>query len=402
MEFIKKFYDKMILGGLLVVLICVMTIQSCSLKQTRADVEDADRVLDEEFSKDMVKPLDSSKLQIDIEKKDDQLWHPGYNDGTSSFQPGQYILSMHGEGCLVYEGDTENYFSGRSEIATVVIDREGEPGDEPGDGPISGDADNDRIPDDIEVENGLDPNNPLDASGDLDNDQFSNLEEYQAKTKIGNNKSRPLLITRARWMKTVVKHLPFRLRTVVPYPPEDKRSWEIHIDVDGKTRFHRLEETIKGTQYKIIGVHFEEKTVSQGGTKIKKNVSEIEIQKGDDEPIRMRMKQPVSEKDPKFQLGFFYKPYSKFLAEAGKPFDLVDSRRRKESYTIVDVGNKTLTVEGRQGRFEIARYSKKDKDTFLPKKTETLFQKYEQFRQPPANITFPPGTRPLRRNLPIN
>jgi hypothetical protein len=48
----------------------------------------------------------------------------------------------------------------------------------------SGDGDNDGLPDQFELDNGLDPNNPGDASGDLDGDGLSNLDEYRRGTEL--------------------------------------------------------------------------------------------------------------------------------------------------------------------------------------------------------------------------
>lgn len=50
----------------------------------------------------------------------------------------------------------------------------------------SGDSDNDGIPDDIEMANGMNPRDPVDAFEDVDNDGLSALEEYQQGTDITN------------------------------------------------------------------------------------------------------------------------------------------------------------------------------------------------------------------------
>lgn len=47
---------------------------------------------------------------------------------------------------------------------------------------LEDDTDGDGLPDGYEIDNGLDPNNPSDATGDLDSDGISNLEEFQNGT----------------------------------------------------------------------------------------------------------------------------------------------------------------------------------------------------------------------------
>ena len=48
------------------------------------------------------------------------------------------------------------------------------------------DSDHDGIPDDIEIQNGLNPNDPTDALLDADNDGLTNLEEYRLGTNMRN------------------------------------------------------------------------------------------------------------------------------------------------------------------------------------------------------------------------
>ena len=58
--------------------------------------------------------------------------------------------------------------------------------------PNSQDSDNDIIPDLLEIEAGMDPNDPNDATLDLDGDGYSNLEEYYAGSGINDADSIPI------------------------------------------------------------------------------------------------------------------------------------------------------------------------------------------------------------------
>lgn len=51
---------------------------------------------------------------------------------------------------------------------------------------LSGDSDGDGMPDDFELANGLNPNNPIDALEDMDTDGLTNLEEFNLGTGVNN------------------------------------------------------------------------------------------------------------------------------------------------------------------------------------------------------------------------
>jgi len=53
------------------------------------------------------------------------------------------------------------------------------------------DADGDGLPDEWEKRYGLNPNDPADAAADKDGDEFTNLEEFQAKTDPTNKNDHP-------------------------------------------------------------------------------------------------------------------------------------------------------------------------------------------------------------------
>ena len=84
----------------------------------------------------------------------------------------------------------------------VAIDVVVDDGDEDGSGPltgvitvsilIAGDSDEDGIPDDYEIANGLNPNDPADAGSDSDNDSWDALSEYLMGTSASDGTERPV------------------------------------------------------------------------------------------------------------------------------------------------------------------------------------------------------------------
>ncbi len=84
----------------------------------------------------------------------------------------------------------------------VVIDVLVDDDDEDGSGPltgaitvatlVAGDSDNDGIPDEYELANGLNPNDPADAGSDSDNDSWDALSEYLMGTSASDGSERPV------------------------------------------------------------------------------------------------------------------------------------------------------------------------------------------------------------------
>ena len=83
MDLLKQFYDKLILGILLLVLIGVMTIQSCSMNETRFAVEQADAEMEADFSSKIVTVLDKEAFHVDIGKDDSRMWIPASSMATT-------------------------------------------------------------------------------------------------------------------------------------------------------------------------------------------------------------------------------------------------------------------------------------------------------------------------------
>ncbi|MDP7739857.1 MAG: hypothetical protein QGF67_00350 [Lentisphaeria bacterium] len=403
MDLLKKFYDKLILGILLLALIGVMTIQSCSMKETRFAVEQADTEMEADFSSKLVTVLDKKTFHIDIGKDDSLMWDTGFVDGDdfevdeqlakyhplypiTAMAPGRYMYSMSGKPFLMYYGMPVNTTTQEPEIPFTVVPPP-EDDDNEGSGTsvllVGADSDNDGMPDKWEKDFGLDQNDPRDAKGDLDKDQFSNHEEFTASTNPENPKSYPLLITRLRWKSKKTKALPFLLQTVVPYPPDDKRNWQIHMNVGGTTRIHKLGQNIHETEYKLVEVHYEEiERIDEHNIKRKRRVFEVQVQRENGDLIRVHPNKRVPESEPAFQFILLYgkKPFKQFLVKKNVEFELKSRSGRIEKYKITEESKHKLTIEGKSDRHVIRKPNSEDKKRFFRKKEERRFEgNYEGF-----------------------
>lgn len=111
------------------------------------------------------------------------------------------------------------------------------------------DTDQDGMPDKLELTLGLDPQNPADAYGDLDNDGFTNIEEYQAGTDLRDPASRPDPVVKLRVWAT--RPIPFYLRFVSVSELADK-SLRFQLNMQSEkapTLFVKLNDVTLG--YKI-------------------------------------------------------------------------------------------------------------------------------------------------------
>lgn len=110
------------------------------------------------------------------------------------------------------------------------------------------DTDGDRIFDKTELALGLDPQNPSDATGDLDNDGFTNLEEIGAKTDPKDSQSFPDPIVKLR--VAGIKPVPFYLRFVGTSAFADGTlRYQLNLQSLTQTYFKQIDDEVLG--YKI-------------------------------------------------------------------------------------------------------------------------------------------------------
>ena len=121
------------------------------------------------------------------------------------------------------------------------------------------------------VKYNLDYGDPNVANEDPDKDGFTNLEEFRAGTDPTNEKSVPPYPTKLRLTK--FDPVPFRLK--FGGDSGDGETFIINAkDVKARTQFLKLGDTIEGAPYKVLA--YEKKTSSKNDMEV--NVSELTIQ----------------------------------------------------------------------------------------------------------------------------
>lgn len=103
------------------------------------------------------------------------------------------------------------------------------------------DSDNDKIPDVVEIANGMDPNRD-DTREDLDKDGFSNLEEMDAATKPNDPASHPPLLAKLRVRTIQDKPLKFTLREIT----KAGTSIILQVSIAGVDKIGKVGEVVNG------------------------------------------------------------------------------------------------------------------------------------------------------------
>lgn len=107
---------------------------------------------------------------------------------------------------------------------------------------VNEDRDGDGIPDEWELANGLNPEDPSDAHLDSDGDGFTNLEEYIAKMNPKDAASAPPIVTKLRVDR--LRQDRFMLRFEAVQQMESGERYQ--LNAANRTYFSRIGETIEG------------------------------------------------------------------------------------------------------------------------------------------------------------
>lgn len=254
MDFLAKHYEKLVLGGGLLLLICsiLLVANGIGARQInmRTTFEEAQKKVE---GNKLIPPIDYSLFLRPEEVIYDKRVNFAFGSSTampakgSLLEPKRYIFCKNQKCDLFLPFSSDECPVCRTK--QEVIGKEPEPGD---------DTDADGIPDMVEQKheflNYLDPD---DARLDFDNDGFLNVEEYQLKTAMDYAEEFPPLAALLRRMQIYKRSIPFKLRAVRKLDTPAKEDWKLEFVALNNARLNpptnKLGEAVAG--YKITAVN---------------------------------------------------------------------------------------------------------------------------------------------------
>ncbi len=210
---------------------------------------------------------------------------------------------------------------------------------------LEDDADSDGIPNVVENKyEFLNSQNESDAIRDQDRDTFTNVEEYRAKTALDDPKSFPPLAKNLRYLKIAHRPIPVLLKKISRNSSDDPKRWDATCSVltkgKWKTTILRLGNTV--ADYEII--EMQEKTEERVNPRTKRkeqvDASEVRLKKKDaEESYVLSSGKTTYEKDLIVQFFYLSNRYSpkrcrRFYAKLGQKIQLTHRSGTKENYTV--------------------------------------------------------------------
>ncbi len=351
MELLRRHYEKIILGFFLVLVLGGSGYRLADLRRVRLELEQYranSKTLKSATVGDMIKPLDPKQFRAELAVFDTKRleWKADNEPGGGDLMnPRQYMRCANPE-CpyyILYDMDVCPYCHTKQ-------------GEKKKKGVSSGDdMDRDGIPDEFEKKyKALDPNVSTDADRDSDGDWFSNRQEYEADTSPDDPKSHPPYAEKLRFLGTIRKPLDIMFTRLIRNDPNDPKSWDLFLRVRKggrwKNRIRRIGES--AGDYKILDVRYKSKKVFQKATntEVTKDVSEVVLQKGNEEPITLVRNETTFEKGIIVRFALLSDLYSparcrQFTAKKGVPFTIEGPYKQKETWVVTDVGPRSVVIK---------------------------------------------------------
>lgn len=190
------------------------------------------------------------------------------------------------------------------------------------------DTDGDGIPDKAELATGLDPQNRDDAAGDLDNDGFTNLEEFGAKTDPKNANTFPDPVVKLR--VAAIRPIPFYLRFV-----------STSTFGDGTIRFQLNLQTLERTYFVKPGDVVLGFKVDQYDPKGQDGETLTMIRQSDKRSVRLVKGRPVTEQELALLFVFLVDRTRLPVQRLHDVFSL-----RGVEYKVVDIRRESVIIQG--------------------------------------------------------
>lgn len=204
------------------------------------------------------------------------------------------------------------------------------------------DTDKDLIPDKVEILMGLNPQDPSDAKGDLDNDGFSNLDEVIAKTDPKDPKSHGALVSLLRVKELRGKRLPLMFSGVNKMPDGKMQLVFNQIGANARTFWVREGEKIGEAGYVAgkLEVKFEERdNPNMPGIKVRVDVSTVVVKRlSDNKEVTLKINEGSKNTDVEAVIVLPLDNTEYTVLENGT------FKVRDETYRVVSVDNEKTSV----------------------------------------------------------
>ncbi len=271
MKFLKEHYEKVVLTIFLVVFVGALLWLLNVLKQEKQLKDAFTKIL---IQKANYKQTDFSKAKYNVlESLDSEIvWNSsearnntGFNEYSDLMIPFEIAFSPYVEKLIPKSSFGTDERSGICPFSGKVLQESKIK--------LVMDEDKDGIPDDVEIKNGLNPKDPSDAVKDLDEDGFTNLDEYQTyATEMNNPKSRPSYVNNINLLSVEKIELPIIFK-MVSKAGEDKSEWMIQVVVEQWNEFNKEFENKE--PWLTVGQKFKVRDIDYKVVDIKNEIKEV-------------------------------------------------------------------------------------------------------------------------------
>jgi len=185
----------------------------------------------------------------------------------------------------------------------------------------------------------LDPADQTLLAADPDNDKFTVLEEWNAKTDPTDDRSLPPYYTKLRLKEFVV--VPFRLKFTTP---DEGQTFSINtIDRRSRTQFLKIGEMIQGTPYKLVKYLPKKETDANG---VEKDVSTLELENMENGDKVSLLHDKVVDSPSSYGVFDYLYDGSNLKIKRGDTFSLPQDEQTK--FKLIDISKADAVIENLQ------------------------------------------------------